>query len=107
MMQGIRADGSIISPPYTYFTRLKKESRGFDSDKVNLYDSGDFQEEIFVDIGSDELEFDSMDNKSEELQRKYGNKILGLTDDSVKEYIDEAFPVFKRSIEDITKLEME
>lgn len=106
MMHGKRADGSDIEPPYTYFTRLEKKKRGMDPNVVTLYDRGDFHRGIYVDIGSDSLEIDSMDSKSDSLKEKYGESIFGLTNESKAEFLGEAFPVFRKKVESALKLEM-
>lgn len=90
MLQGIRSDGSEITPPYTFFTRIKKKEKGRNPDIVTLYDTGDFYRAMFLDVGSDMLEIESTDWKSSELQEKYGEKIFGLTDESKNEYAKEA-----------------
>lgn len=71
---------------------------------VTLYDTGDFYREMFVDVGSEEIEIDSMDYKSDELQDKYGEKIFGLSDESKEEYREEAIPVLIEKIKEILKL---
>ena len=104
MLQGIRSDNSEISPPYTYFTRTIKEAKGMNPDIVTLYDTGDFYRAMFLDVGSDILEIESTDRKSEELQKKYGEKIFGLTTSSKQEYLQEAFPVLLEKVKDILNL---
>ncbi len=104
LMQGIRSDGTEITPPYTYFTREKKKEKGRDPNIVTLYDTGDFFREMFVDVGSDVIEIDSMDYKSDDLQEKYGEKVFGLTPDSKEEYVEEALPVLVDKIKEILKL---
>lgn len=106
MIHGRRADDSDITPEYTHFTRLSKIEKGRDPDVVTLYDTGEFYNAMFVDVGSDELEIDSTDYKSDDLQAKYGAGILGLSKGSKELYLDEAFPVFKSKIEESLKLEM-
>ena len=107
LMQGKRSDGSDITPEYTYFTRLRKMEQGANPDVVSLYDTGDFQREMYLDVGNDTLEIDSMDDKSSELKDKYGEGIFGLDDTSRKEYVGGIFPAFKEKIENALKLEME
>lgn len=104
LMQGIRSDGTNITPAYTYFTREKKKEKGRDPDIVTLYDTGDFFREMFIDIGSDVIEIDSMDSKSNDLQEKYGEKVFGLTPISKDEYVEEALPVLVGKIKEIIKL---
>ncbi|MEG1738677.1 MAG: hypothetical protein RR137_08970 [Odoribacter sp.] len=106
MIHGRRADESDITPEYKYFTRLAKIDKGRNPDVVTLYDTGEFYAKMFADIGSDEIEIDSIDCKSNDLKEKYGEDIFGLSNDSMEAYLIEIFPVFKEKIEDATKLEM-
>lgn len=105
-MHGIKSDSGEITPEYTYFTRLAKEAKGRDPGVVTLYDTGEFHNAMFVDVGSDELEINSMDYKSDDLQEKYGQEIFGLNENSRGLYLDEALPVLKGKIEAVLKLEM-
>ena len=59
---------------------------------------------MFVDVGSDVIEIDSMDNKSEELKDKYEEKIFGLSGDSRHWYVSDAMPVLIEKIKEILKL---
>lgn len=106
MMQGKRSDGSDITPEYTYFTRLRKMEQGANPDVVSLYDTGDFQRDMYLDVGSDTLEIDSIDKKSDDLKAKYGEKIFGLGNNSREQYIEDVFPEFKNKVETALKLEM-
>ena len=47
---------------------------------IDLYDKGDFQAEIFMDVRDNELFIDSADPKSGMLQKDYGEEIFGLQD---------------------------
>lgn len=82
----------------------KKKEKGRDPDIVTLYDTGAFYRDMFVDVGSDVIEIDSMDSKSDELKEKYGERIFGLTKSSKEEYVDEALPVLVDKIKEILKL---
>lgn len=104
LTQGIKSDGSNITPEYTFFTKEKKKAKGRDPDIVTLYDTGDFYRDMFVDVGSDVIEIDSTDYKSEDLKDKYGDKIFGMTRDSKEEYVNEAIPVLVDKIKEILKL---
>lgn len=104
LIQGIRSDGSEITPAYTYFTREKKKEKGRDPDIVSLYDTGDFYRGMFVDVGSDVIEIDSADYKSDELKDKYGEKIFGMSPDSRGKYVEDAIPVLVAKIKEVLKL---
>lgn len=65
-----------ITPVYAPSTKKKK---GFSN--PNLYDKGDWQNAIFVDvnINKSELIFNSTDHKTHDLKEKYSTDILGNT----------------------------
>jgi hypothetical protein len=105
MMQGIRSDGSVIAPPYTYFTRLKKVEKGRDPETVTLYDTGDFHRAMFLDVGAEFVEISSTDYKADELEEKYGRAIFGLTKESTVVYLqEEGMPVLAETIRSMLKL---
>lgn len=104
MLNGFRADDSYILPEYTPYTREKKEEKGWDPDKVTLYDTGDFYNAMFADVSYFDIEIDSTDSKTEDLIEKYGEKIFGLSDESKEEYRDDAMPVLIEKIKEILKL---
>lgn len=87
MFAGIRATGADITPAYAPYTVLIKDQKGQPSDRVTLKDTGQFYENIFVDVNSETFEIDSNDPKSEALQKKYGSRIFGLTPESRGEYV--------------------
>lgn len=106
MIMGKHSDGTEITPAYTYFTRLKKKEQGRSPDIVTLYDTGDFYREMFVDIGSEFIEIDSTDWKSNNLKEKYGEKIFGLSQEGIEQYLEKGFDVFKTKVENILKLKI-
>lgn len=78
MYSGQRSDGSMIEPQYSYLTRILKERAGEPTDRVTLFDTGDFYGGIFVEDTGTEVVFSSSDWKTEELEWKYGNDIFDL-----------------------------
>lgn len=97
--KGINSDGSDIMPEYSALTELLKRPKsgtaGITS-HVTLYDSGSFHKSIFASIFPDEVVMDATDSKLSELEEKYGNKILGLTEESIKKLREKFNPLFKK-----------
>lgn len=85
MFIGKRSDGTEILPTYSDMTIEIKELKGQPSDRVTLRDTGDFQDNIFVDVNSESFVIDSSDEKTAKLEKKYGDKILGLSKESKSE----------------------
>lgn len=99
LFAGIRATGTDITPAYAPLTILIKDQKGQPTDRVTLKDTGQFYENIFVDVNSETFDIDSSDPKSDALQKKYGNKIFGLTPESRGEYVAyHFFPALKDRI---------
>lgn len=89
LRRGIRADGSDITPFYTPFTVQIKQEKGQQSDRVTLRDTGDFWESITAKAFGNTLEFTATDPKTEELQEKYGENIIGLTAENKSYFVQE------------------
>ena len=92
MSKGTRADGQQILPPYTAYTKRLKRAKGQPISKVTLRDTGDFYGSVSVEFRSNEFELIADDPKTQKLQRKYGQQILGLTNNSLKILIDDTKP---------------
>lgn len=73
---GLRADDTEIKPYYRnliYKGKLRP---------VDLKNTGAFYDSIQVTVLDDGIEIDATDSKTQELQAKYGKKILGLSVDN-------------------------
>lgn len=81
LKEGERADGTVIEPPYTLFTIMVKERKGQPTDRVTLFDTGDFYGAFTAEASGDTLFLSSSDWKTEKLERKYGEAIFGLTEE--------------------------
>lgn len=84
LYSGIDNDGDKITPPYKPSTVKRKRRKGQPVDRVTTRDKGDHHESIFVKYGNNEFELDAEDFKKQYLVRKYGNKLYGLTEDSIE-----------------------
>jgi len=92
---GQRADGSDLSPEYTFLTEyLKKDKSGVSgiTSHVTLYDTGELHKSIFANI-SETIILDSNDWKVSDLTAKYG-EFLGLTPESIIKLRNKFTPIF-------------
>lgn len=83
--QGINRLGVEISDyaPYSPVTIAIKEAKGQPTNRVTLRDEGDFESSFFLEVGTKQFEIKASDWKTEELIKKYGRQILGLTDENI------------------------
>lgn len=83
--QGINRLGVEISDyaPYGPVTIEIKEAKGQPTNRVTLRDEGDFESSFFLEVGTKQFEIKASDWKTEELIKKYGRQILGLTDENI------------------------
>lgn len=82
LYDGLNADGSPIEPEYTPFTVAIKRRKGQPSDRVTLRDTGDFWEGIALKVFETEFELIGTDSKTDKLKAKYGDLIIGLSEES-------------------------
>lgn len=88
LAQGIRSDNKPVLPEYSPLTvQLKSEKSGLSAvtDHVTLFDKGDFYKGLEAQVKGTEIDYGSKDPKADKLQKKYGDQIFGLTDDSADE----------------------
>lgn len=87
--QGINRLGIDISDyqPYSPLTIEIKKQKGQPYDRVTLHDEGDFSGSFFLDVGQDSFEIKAGDGKTQDLIKKYGRQILGLTDANLSSLI--------------------
>lgn len=83
--QGINSLGVEISDyaPYSPVTIEIKEAKGQPTNRVTLRDEGDFESSFFLEVGNKQFEIKASDFKTEDLIKKYGRRILGLTDENI------------------------
>ena len=87
--QGIDRNGDKIADyaPYRPVTIQIKLLKGQPTNRVTLYDEGDFHASFKVIANNISFFIDATDIKTEKLIRKYGEQILGLTDENLNELI--------------------
>lgn len=83
--QGVNRLGVSIMDyaPYSPVTIAIKEAKGQPTNRVTLRDEGDFQSSIYLEVGDKQFEIKASDFKTEDLIKKYGRQILGLTDENI------------------------
>lgn len=87
--RGINRLGVKISDyaPYAPLTIEIKKAKGQPTNRVTLRDEGDFESSFYLKVGDTQFEIRASDPKTEELIKKYGRQILGLTDENLEELI--------------------
>jgi hypothetical protein len=83
--QGKDSTGDDIKPDYTPFTKSIKQAKGQPTNRVTLKDEGDFYKSIEYKVQQKGLEYQATDPKTDALQEKYGDEILGLDAQSITE----------------------
>lgn len=69
--------------PYSPVTIEIKEALGQPTNRVTLRDEGDFESSFFLEVGDKQFEIKASDFKTDDLIKKYGRQILGLTDENI------------------------
>lgn len=89
--KGINRVGVDISDyaPYSPVTIEIKQQKGQPTNRVTLRDEGDFEHSFYVEYKENGFEIKASDWKTEELIKKYGKQIMGLTDDNANELLTE------------------
>lgn len=103
MSQGLRADGKEIIPSYKPLTIRMKQLFGVGlgrvTDRVTLFDKGDFYKGIHTELRGQTIETTSSDEKRIGLEEKYGD-IFGLSQRYKQEYVEEYVrPYWKEVVE--------
>jgi hypothetical protein len=86
LSQGKDSTGKELTPEYADLTRTLKEIKGQPTDRVTLRDKGDFYTSIVAKLGGKQFEMVATDPKTDELQQKYGEEIVGLTESTLEEF---------------------
>lgn len=84
--KGINRFGVDISDyaPYSQITIEIKREKGQPYNRVTLRDEGAFESSFFIEFLNDGFRISASDAKAAALTRKYGDGILGLTDENLQ-----------------------
>lgn len=64
---------------YSLNTEAYKLAKGQPIDRTTLFDTGSFYRQWVVQVSNTDINFNSTDSKTPDLENKYGSKIFGLT----------------------------
>lgn len=114
LSQGLRTDGTRITPEYAELTvMIKSEKTGLSgiTDRVTLFDEGDYYKGLFADVKGQDIFYGSTDPKEQALNKKYATakgKLEGLNEDSADDLASGFLtPQFNDRIEKETGLKFE
>jgi hypothetical protein len=89
MEKGVNEDGQIIGV-YTRYTEELTNGRKKAGEPYNLFDTGDFYKSMLILLGTDYFEIDADPIKENtNLFTKYGEGIIGLTEESLEKLREE------------------
>ena len=74
--------------PYSRITIEIKQEKGQPTDKVTLRDEGDFHDSFFVKVDGYSFSVSASDWKTGDLLDRYGDEILWISDENVKDFTD-------------------
>ena len=94
MLHGLNSKGQKIGKYRNpIYARMKAQLNPLAGEgNVDLKLTGDFQSDMFLDVRGDTFIVDSADEKSQQLQTRYGEEIFGLDTDYKQQFADLARP---------------
>ena len=89
--KGITRKGVEIASfaPYANLTIEIKKLKGQPTSRVTLKDEGDFHSSFFIEYQADGFQIKADDWKTSDLMKRYGDEILGLTDDNFAKFAND------------------
>ncbi len=101
--EGVRLED--IGGEYSEYTVFLKQSDNLPADRITLYQTGDFYDTFNVVVEKDGFIIEANTIKGgDDLQDRWGDDILGLTDDSIQELIEFIIPqVIERVLYEILR----
>lgn len=88
LYEGLKADGTKITPEYSDLTIARKQILNQPTNRVTLFDEGDFYRGFFAETQKFPIIISSSDIKTEKLDAKYGPNLFGLTGENKKEFAE-------------------
>lgn len=86
--KGEDSKGSLIRPAYTPFTVRIKKQKGQPTDRVTWKDTGALYRSIRVEAKDDHVEITANTPYSDDLLEKYGNDVLGIQEELLREFAE-------------------
>lgn len=84
---GQDSKGSVIRPAYAKSTIRLKKAKGQPTKRVTLKDTGAFHKTLIVTPHDDYLEISSDESYAWRLIEKYGDDILGIQEELLKDFV--------------------
>ena len=97
LSKGRDGNNAEITPKYRPMTIAIKKAKGQPTDRVTLYDEGDFHRSLEFEKLNHSFRIIGTDGKTGKLLRKYGEQVLKLNADSLFEFNDEIRDELKRN----------
>lgn len=85
--KGIDSKGASLGE-YSPVTIAIKRRKGQPTARVTLRDSQDFHRSFYIEYRADGFEIKASNSKTDELMDIYGDEIIGLTDENMKDLKD-------------------
>lgn len=86
LAEGLDSDGRAIGPEYAPLTVAIKQLKGQPTDRVTLRDEGNFYSGVVLRLDTGSFELVGTDEKTPALVEKYGDEILGISDEHLAEF---------------------
>lgn len=99
--KGIDSLGVSLSPAYTFVTLQFKNAKGQRLDHVTLKDTGQFYESFEIIVNPKGFDVVAVDRHN--LKDKYGENIIGLTDENIKILSEFIAPFYSASAKKIVQ----
>jgi hypothetical protein len=84
LFAGVKGTEERILPPYTEFTKQKKRQKGQPINRVTWFDTGELYGNLVTERQDEAIFIGADDTKFRRLSIKYGNDVLGLTQDNIQ-----------------------
>ena len=96
--KGIDGDGNKLPLPYAPFTIDVKKATGLPTNRITLFQEGNFHDGFFGNIIGDDIITESSDSKSSDLHKDWGKSISSMTKENAAKYArEDVLPVLQNS----------
>ena len=96
LTQGIDSEGKSLGK-YTEATKKKKRAKGQETEFKTMYDTGEFQDAMYLETKKLPIFIGSKDEKAPILKKVYG-PILGLTKENQADYTKEVLEAYRNKV---------
>ncbi len=97
LFSGIDSTGNELADiggDYSPITIQEKQFKGLPTDRITLFDEGDFYSSFRIDVSKESISILANTIKEDvDLQNRWGDELLGLTDESRSKLLNEIIPI--------------